>query len=104
MTNLVKEKWDALRVEEQQSKIDDLFDVCVELMDCHPDYKHFTKVRLERDGDNITIKWNGRRMDEVTGWGMVKIEIPAHDVPIVTKRYVSKIEYQKGNAQSEDDE
>jgi hypothetical protein len=95
-----KEKWDGFTDDEREEKIKKLHDSCIELIGCHPDYKHFTKVRLSMIGVDgapseriVRVTWNGKNLDEVTGWGLVTMEYPAYDVPVITRRNLDKIEY-----------
>jgi hypothetical protein len=41
----------------------------------------------------VRVTWNGKNLDEVTGWGLVTMEYPAYDVPVITRRNLDKIEY-----------
>lgn len=93
-----KKKWNNLTDEERAFKIAALFEVCKGLTDLHQDYKNFKSVTVTciekgaTPSDNMCLmRWNGNRMDEVTGWGLVKREIPAHAVPSVTKRYSDRL-------------
>ena len=93
---MTKEKWDSMSDSNREKWYSKLEDVCIELMWEHPDYDGFTKVDVDVIPDRTskspsdctcTIKWNGKNLDESTGWGMLKKEFPAYDIPIVTRRY-----------------
>jgi len=89
--------WKELTNEERLSKIDKLREVCEEMMEHHPDYKSFIKVFITHDDKTCRIKWNGRNLDEVSGWGLVTLEIPVDDIPVVTKRFSDQIKYRITN-------
>jgi hypothetical protein len=93
-------KWNELSNDEKQSYIDKLQEACDGLIIHHSDYKNFKTVKVicpasdkKADQNLCLIRWNGHRLDEVTGWGLLEREIPAQDIPIVARRYIDKLKH-----------
>ena len=91
--------WEKLTEEQKQEKLDKLQEICDELLIHHPDYINFKTAKikfpvsdLKQDNGICAIKWNGKRLDEKSGWGMVTREFPISDIQHVIRRYLNKLQ------------
>jgi len=93
-------EWTKLSEAQKEEKLGKLQEICSRLIIYHPDYSSFKTVKIKfpsserkQDKGNCLVKWNGKRFDEASGWGLVTREFPIEDLQEVTRRYSDKLQH-----------
>lgn len=79
-----------------EKKLKQLYDICIELMQVHPDYQFYKKVRIIHPVTNsygqtcFIERWKGRQNDK-SSWPFMEIEIPIQSLTMRLKGSIIRL-------------